>query len=200
MSMLSFHATKVFSTMEGGALVSRSDGERRRVNMLKNFGIADEATVIGPGINGKMNEAQAAFGLLQLRTIDEEIAKRRALAESYRRHLPGIPGVRFLQDIPGVRHNYGYFPVLIDPSGYGLDRDTVYGLLKKFNVNTRKYFHPLVSQAPSYAALPSAQPGALPVAERVARQVLCLPIYGTLDPAVPEIVAQLLRELHAKMA
>jgi dTDP-4-amino-4,6-dideoxygalactose transaminase len=200
MSMLSFHATKVFSTMEGGALVSRSDVERRRVNMLKNFGIADEETVIGPGINGKMNEAQAAFGLLQLRTIDEEIGKRRAIAESYRRHLAGIQGVRFLKDLPDVGHNYGYFPVLIDEGAYGLDRDTVYAVLKKFNVNTRKYFHPLVSRAPSYAALPSAHPGALPVAERVARQVLCLPIYGTLDPSVPETVATLLRALNTRVA
>jgi len=200
MSMLSFHATKVFSTIEGGALVSRSDVERRRVNMLKNFGIADEETIIGPGLNGKMNEVQAAFGLLQLRTIDQEIANRRAIAESYRRHLEGIPGVRFLRDLPEVRHNHGYFPVLIDPALYGLDRDAVYGLLKKFNVNTRKYFHPLVSRAPCYAALPSARPGALPVAERVSQQVLCLPIYGTLDPAVPETVAHVLRDLRDEVA
>jgi dTDP-4-amino-4,6-dideoxygalactose transaminase len=195
MSMLSFHATKVFSTIEGGALVSRSDVERRRVNMLKNFGIADEETIIGPGLNGKMNEVQAAFGLLQLRTIDAEIARRRELALSYRRHLAGLPGVRFLDDLPEVRHNHGYFPVLVDAQEYGLDRDEVYALLKRFNVSTRKYFHPLVSHAPCYAALPSAHPAALPVAERVARQVLCLPIYGTLDPSVPGLVAEILREL-----
>lgn len=198
MSMLSFHATKVFSTIEGGALISRSDVERRRVNMLKNFGIADEETVIGPGINGKMNEVQAAYGLLQLRTIDQEIANRRALAEAYRRHLAGIPGIRFMEDLPEVRHNYGYFPVLVDAERYGLDRDTVYAALKRFNVGTRKYFHPLVSRAPCYAALPSARPGALPVAERAAREVLCLPIYGTLDPAVPATIAEILRELRAK--
>ena len=196
-SMLSFHATKVFSTIEGGALVSRSDEERRRVNMLKNFGIADEETIIGPGLNGKMNEFQAAFGLLQLRTIGEEIARRRVLAESYRRHLEGLPGLRFLRDLPGVRHNYGYFPVRIDPARFGLDRDAVYALLKGFNVNTRKYFHPLVSRAPCYADLPSAHPSALPVAERVAKEILCLPIYGTLDPGAPEAIAAILRELHA---
>jgi dTDP-4-amino-4,6-dideoxygalactose transaminase len=197
LSMLSFHATKVFSTVEGGALVSRSDAQRVRINMLKNFGIADEETIIGPGINGKMNELQAAFGLLRLRAIDLEIEQRRAIATSYRRHLVGIPGVRFLQDIPGVRHNYGYFPIVIDPDAFGLDRDALHALLKQFNVNARKYFHPLVSRAPCYAALPSAAPGALPVAERVARCVLCLPIYGTLDPAFPERLAQLLREFHA---
>jgi dTDP-4-amino-4,6-dideoxygalactose transaminase len=200
MSMLSFHATKVFSTVEGGALISRSDVVRRRVNMLKNFGIADEETVIGPGLNGKMNELQAAYGLLQLRTIDQEIARRRALAQSYREHLAGIRGIRFLRDLPDVQHNYGYFPVLVDADAYGLDRDALYALLKRFNVHARKYFYPLVSRAPCYAALPSARPGALPVAERVSRQVLCLPIYGTLDPSVPATVAQIIRELQATVA
>jgi dTDP-4-amino-4,6-dideoxygalactose transaminase len=199
-SMLSFHATKVFSTVEGGALICRSDVERRRVNMLKNFGIADEETIIGPGLNGKMNEVQAAFGLLQLQRFEADLARRRVLAESYREHLAGIPGIRFLRDLPGVRHNYGYFPILVDAAAYGLDRNAVYEALKQFNVNTRKYFHPLVSRAPCYAALPSARPGALPVAERVAREVLCLPIYGTLDPVVPPTIAAILRELHAEVA
>ena len=200
MAMLSFHATKVFSTIEGGALVCRSEVQRQRINSLKNFGIADEETIIGPGINGKMNEFQAAFGLLRLKTIDEEIGNRRALAQSYRRHLAGIPGIRFLQDIPGVRHNHGYFPILIDADAYGLTRDEVYSTLKQFNVNTRKYFYPLVSNAPCYAALPSADPRTLPVADRTSRQVLCLPIYGTLGPQVPEIIARLLRELHGARA
>jgi dTDP-4-amino-4,6-dideoxygalactose transaminase len=200
MSMLSFHATKVFSTVEGGALVSKSRVERERINSLKNFGIANEETIIGPGINGKMNELQAAYGLLQLPRIDEEIAKRRALAQVYRRHLAGISGIRFLEDIPGVRHNYGYFPIVVDSAGYGLERDELYVVLKQFNVNTRKYFYPLVSHAPCYAALPSAAPQSLPVAERLARQVLCLPIYGTLDPGVPQIVASVLRALQEALA
>jgi dTDP-4-amino-4,6-dideoxygalactose transaminase len=200
MSMLSFHATKVFSTIEGGALISRSTAERERINSLKNFGIANEDTVIGPGINGKMNEFQAAFGLLQLVTVDEEIAKRGSLARSYRRHLAGIPGIQFLGDVPDVRHNYGYFPIVVDPQRYGLQRDELYAVLKQFNVNTRKYFHPLVSHAPCYAALPSADPRNLPVAERLAQQVLCLPIYGTLDPGIPETVSSVLRELHGALA
>jgi dTDP-4-amino-4,6-dideoxygalactose transaminase len=200
MSMLSFHATKVFSTIEGGALVSRSKVERERINSLENFGIANEETIIGPGINGKMNEFQAAFGLLQLATIRDEISKRRALALSYRRHLAGIPGLRFLDDLPGVEHNYGYFPIIIDAERYGLERDELYVVLKQFNVNTRKYFYPLVSHAPCYSALPSAAPAHLPVAERIARQVLCLPIYGGLEPAVPEVIASVLRELHASVA
>jgi len=200
MSMLSFHATKVFSTIEGGAVVSPSEELRRRVNMLKNFGIANEESIIGPGLNGKMNEVQAAFGLLQLRTVEREIANRRQIAESYRRHLAEIPGVSMMQDLPDAEHNYGYFPVLIDTDRYGLDRDTVYTLLKRFNISTRKYFHPLVSHAPCYAELPSAQPDLLPVAERAAREVLCLPIYGTLDPNVPQVVARILREVHAHVA
>jgi dTDP-4-amino-4,6-dideoxygalactose transaminase len=196
MSMLSFHATKVFSTIEGGALACRSLADRRRVNSLKNFGIADEETIIGPGINGKMNEFQAAFGLLQLRTVDREIERRRIVAETYRRNLAGIPGIWFLDDLPGVRHNYAHFPILVGPD-FGMSRDDLYRVLKEFNVYTRKYFHPLVSHAPCYAALPSADARNLPVAERVARQVLCLPIYGTLDVRVPEILSGVIRELHA---
>jgi dTDP-4-amino-4,6-dideoxygalactose transaminase len=168
--------------------------------MLKNFGIADEETIIGPGLNGKMNEVQAAFGLLHLRGFEEDLARRRTLAESYREHLAGIAGIRFLRDLPGVRHNYGYFPILVDAAAYGIDRDALYEALKRFNVNARKYFHPLVSRAPCYADLPSARPGALPVAERVAREVLCLPIYGTLDPAVPATIAAILRALQAGVA
>lgn len=196
LSMLSFHATKVFSTIEGGALISRSETAKRRINLLKNFGIADEETIISPGINGKMNEFQAAFGLLQLRTVDQEIKCRRAIAMAYRQSLAEIPGIRFLQDLPGVVHNYAYFPVLIDPDEFGLDRDSVYRLLKRFNVNTRKYFHPLISDTPSYSALPSAAASALPVAHRVSRQILCLPIYGTLDPSVPKALAEILAALR----
>jgi dTDP-4-amino-4,6-dideoxygalactose transaminase len=196
MAMLSFHATKVFSSIEGGALVSRSQVERDRVNSLKNFGIADEETIIGPGINGKMNEFQAAFGLLRLRGIDDEIACRKALARSYREHLADLRGIRFLEDIPGVRHNYAYFPIVVDERKYGMTRDDLHALLKQFNVNTRKYFYPLVSHAPCYSALPSADSRNLPVAERISRQVLCLPIYGTLDPGAPKIIAEIIRELH----
>jgi dTDP-4-amino-4,6-dideoxygalactose transaminase len=197
MAMLSFHATKVFSTIEGGALISRSAEERQRVEMLRNFGIADEDTVVGPGLNGKMNEFQAAYGLLSLRTIDDEIARRQVIARSYRRSLAGIPGLRFLQDLAGVQHNYGYFPVVVDPIAYGMGRDALYSILKQFNVCSRKYFHPLVSRAPTYSSLPSADPAALPVAETIAKRVLCLPIYGSLDPSVAESIGALLRELHA---
>lgn len=194
-SMLSFHATKVFSTIEGGALVARTSSQRERIDSLKNFGIADEETIIGPGINGKMNEFQAAFGLLQLKTIDEEIANRRAIAETYRRGLRSVPGIRFLEDQPGVRHNYGYFPILVDAAVYGISRDELYSLLREYNILTRKYFYPLVSRAPCYAALPSSQN--VPVAESVAKTVLCLPIYGTLPLDVAEAISELVRLLPA---
>ncbi len=199
MSMLSFHATKVFSTIEGGALICRSAAQRARVDSLKNFGIADEETIIGPGINGKMNEFQAAFGLLSLETADAEYAKRALLAASYRKQLAGLSGLVPLADCPGVEHNYGYFPVLVNRERFGLDRDELYTLLKRFNVFSRKYFYPLVSQAPCYAALPSADPSNLPVAGRVASQVLCLPMYGGLDPEAPARIACILREIQASI-
>jgi dTDP-4-amino-4,6-dideoxygalactose transaminase len=197
MSMLSFHATKVYSTIEGGALVSRSDVVRRRVNSLKNFGIADEETIIGPGINGKMNEFQAAFGLLQLRTVDQEIARRGEVARTYRRELAGVPGLRLIDDVPGTTPNHSYFPVLVDREAFGMSRDDLHLALKLFNVTARKYFYPLVSRAPCYSALPSADPRHLPVATRAASEVLCLPIYGSLDPAAAEAIARIVRELHA---
>ena len=180
LSMLSFHATKLFTTIEGGALISRTDAQRQRINFLKNFGIAGEEEVIGPGINGKMNEFQAAFGLLHLRMVDEEIARRKAVAAIYRTRLVKVPGLRLLAEPAGTEPNYGYFPVLVE-SPYGMSRDDLFGALRSCNIICRKYFYPLVSQASCYAALPSAEPARLPVAEEVARKVLCLPIYGTLE-------------------
>ena len=190
MSAISFHATKLFSTIEGGALTSRSASQRSRVNSLKNFGIAGEESVIGPGINGKMNEFQAAFGLLQLPLVEDEIAKRRVLTETYRNALHGVKGLTLLEDMPGVTHNYAYFPVLVDPEAFGMNRNALHEALKDFNVFTRKYFYPLCSSFPIYASLPSAAPDRLPTATRVAEQVLCLPIFGTLAPeAVSQIAA-----------
>ena len=180
LSVLSFHATKLFSSVEGGAIVSKTAGEKKRVDFLKNFGFANEETVIGPGINGKMNEFQAAFGLLQLDMVDEEIANRRRLTQLYRETLADVPGIRFQIDLPDVEHNYGYFPILVDETGYGMNRDELYTVLKEFNIYARKYFYPLCSQFACYAALPSSASSNLPVAERVTREILCLPLYGTL--------------------
>src|SRR5215472_3243517 len=192
MSILSFHATKVFSTVEGGALISHSEADRRRVNSLKNFGIAGEESIIGPGINGKMNELQAAFGLLQLETVDEDIERRKRIVQKYRECLRSVPGIRALEDIPGVRHNYGYFPIIVDADVYGLSRDDLYLLLRDFNIFARKYFYPLISHAPCYKMLPSGAPSALPVAERVANQVLCLPVYGTMGSQTAEVIARII--------
>ncbi len=194
-SMLSFHATKVFSTIEGGALISKTAAERTRITSLKNFGIADEETVIGPGINGKMNEFQAAFGLLHLASVDQEIERRRSIAEHYRAKLAGVPRIRTIGDIQHVRHNYGYFPITVSQSEYGISRDRLHAALRDFNILSRKYFYPLVSHASCYSGLPSAAPESLPVAERAASEVLCLPIYGALPLSAVETICDIVRAL-----
>ena len=194
-STLSFHATKLFATAEGGAVVCTSERDRERLEFLKNFGIADEETVIGPGINGKMNELQAAFGLLQLDGLDKEIASRKALTEIYIAGLRDVPGLRLPVERPEVELNYAYLPVLIDPDAYGMTRDALHAMLAKFNVISRKYFYPLCSHYSSYSSLPSARPENLPVAERIAQQILCLPLYGTLPPVVVEQICLIVAEV-----
>ncbi len=195
LSVLSFHATKLFTTAEGGALIAKSGAQKQRIDFLKNFGIADEETVIGPGINGKMNELQAAYGLLQLDTVDEEIANRRKVAETYREELAELAGIQMTSDVPDVEHNYAYFPILVDADLYGRTRNELYDCLKAFNVHARKYFYPLCSSYPTYASLPSARPANLPVAGRVADQVLCLPIFGSLGTDAVRTVSAIVREL-----
>jgi dTDP-4-amino-4,6-dideoxygalactose transaminase len=180
LAVLSFHATKLFSTIEGGAIVSRTKTDKRRVDFLKNFGFADEETIIGPGINGKMNELQAAYGLLQLKQVDQEIARRLALTEQYRSLLRHVRGVRVLPDTPDTTRNGAYFPILIDRDEYGRTRDELYSEMKRYGIHPRKYFHPLLSSVACYRSSPGAGAKQLPVARRVAQRVLCLPIYGTL--------------------
>lgn len=196
MAMLSFHATKLFSTLEGGALVTKTQALAERVRSLRNFGISDEETVIAPGINGKMNELQAAFGLLHLQMVAREIDNRRKLTEEYRRGLHGVPGLALLQEIPDLEHNYSYFPVVINPDLFGMTRDDVYAFLKTCNIVTRKYFFPLCSDYPCYSSLPSARPENLPVAHRLTARVLCLPIYGELPEETVRTICLLMRELH----
>jgi dTDP-4-amino-4,6-dideoxygalactose transaminase len=195
MSVLSFHATKLFTSVEGGAVISKSAVQKRRVDFLKNFGIADEETVIGPGINGKMNEFQAAFGLLELDVVDQEISNRGKLAQVYRQELSQVPGITFPEKVRETRHNYCYFPVLVDHQEYGMNRDELHTVLKQFNIHPRKYFYPLCSSYSCYSALPSADPNSLPIANRVAKQVLCLPLYGTLDEGIVHTICMLLREV-----
>lgn len=181
MSTLSFHATKVYNTVEGGALVCHDEATKKRIDYLKNFGFAGETTVVAPGINSKMDEIRAAYGLLNLKQVDEAIAKRKHVAELYREALKNIPGIRFLNDIEGVRHNYSYFPIFITENEYGMSRDALYDKLKSQNILARRYFYPLISNFPVYKGVESSNPANLPIATKLADQVLCLPMYADLS-------------------
>ena len=181
LSILSFHATKVFNTFEGGAIICHDEKTKKRIDYLKNFGFADEITVVAPGINGKMNEIQAAFGLLQLKYVDENIQKRQDIATLYRKELFKVKGLKFLSEIEGVSQNHSYFPILVNAEKYGKTRDELYSLLKENNIYSRRYFYPLISDFPTYKGLSSASPNNLPVASRIASEVLCLPIYPELS-------------------
>lgn len=193
LSILSFHATKVFNTIEGGAIICQDEKSKKRIDYLKNFGFADETTVIEPGINGKMNEVQAAYGILQLKYVDENIVKRKVIADLYRISLANISGVKFMKDMEGVNHTHSYFPIFIDAKVYGKTRDELYDELKTHNIYGRRYFYPLISQFPSYRGLPSAKPSNLPVAEEVASQVICLPIYPDLNIDKTQFITQIIR-------
>lgn len=199
LSILSFHATKVFNTFEGGAVVCHDEKTKKRIDYLKNFGFSGEITVIEPGINAKMNELQAACGLLQLKYVDNHIAQRKKITELYREQLSNIPGITFLRDINGVAHNYAYFPILVDAKEYGKTRDDLYEELKRRNIRSRRYFYPLISQFPTYCGLPSAKPENLPIAEKVAKRVICLPLYSDLDKEVVRSISKLVGEYRGSM-
>lgn len=194
LSILSFHATKVFNTIEGGAIICHDEKTKQRIDYLKNFGFAGETTVIAPGINAKMNEVQAAYGVLQLKYVDENIGKRKAIANLYRSGLANIPGIRYLNDIEGINLSYSYFPILVDSNLYGRTRDELYDELKINNIHGRRYFYPLISQFPSYRGLTSSNPANLPIAEKITKQVICLPIYPELSHANVESVIQCISE------
>ena len=180
LSVLSFHATKTFNTIEGGAIVCHDDKTKKRIDFLKNFGFAGETTVIAPGINAKMNELQAVFGLLQLKSFNKQIEKRKQLTLLYRKLLSDVKGINFLEDMENVKHNYAYFPIFVDEEIYGMKRDELYEMLKEYNIYGRRYFYPLISQFPMYRGLDSAKPDNLPIAERISKKVICLPIYPDL--------------------
>jgi len=180
LSILSFHATKVFTTAEGGAIISPNRHTKQQIDYLKNFGIADEVTVVGPGINGKMNELQAALGLLQLKHIDTAIARRRAIDTQYRTGLRDLRGIRIPALPADSEQNFSYFPILVEDD-FPISRDALYECFRERDVQTRRYFYPLISDFPMYRGLPSAAPSHLPVASEVARKILCLPIYPALD-------------------
>ena len=191
-AVLSFHATKVFNTFEGGAIVCSDAKTKQRVDFLKNFGIADEVTVMAPGINGKMNEFQAALGVLQLKYVAAAIEGRKAVDRHYREQLGGIPGIRMVPEPPDTAWNHAYFPVLVDDD-YPLTRDQLYRRLRSAGIHARRYFYPLISDLPMYRGLPSADAANLPVAKEVASRILCLPIYPDLSEEEQE---RIIREIR----
>jgi dTDP-4-amino-4,6-dideoxygalactose transaminase len=187
LSVLSFHATKVFNTLEGGAIVSPDAKAKQRIDYLKNFGFANEVTVMAPGINGKMNEVQAALGLLQLKHVDRAIAARERIDRRYRDGLARVAGIRIPSPPPG-RYNHAYFPILVGP-GYRLSRDALYQKLADHGIHGRRYFYPLISDFSMYRDFPSSAASNLPVAKSVAEQVICLPVYPELaDDALQEVI------------
>lgn len=181
MSTLSFHATKVYNTVEGGALVMHDAETKKRIDYLKNFGFANEVTVVGPGINSKMDEIRAAYGLLNLRQVDAAIEARHQVAIKYREALRGVEGITFFDDMPGVKHNYSYFPIFVDAEKYGMTRDELYFKMKERNVLGRRYFYPLISEFSTYRGLDSARPDNLPNAHKMANTVICLPMHHALS-------------------
>lgn len=194
LSILSFHATKVFSTIEGGAIICHSKEMKHHIDNLKNFGFRGEGVVEEPGINAKMNEIQAAYGLLQLKYIDGFINKRKVITEQYRLLLKGIAGIRFLPDMDGVSHGYSCFPILVDEFVYGISREELYLKLKGNNVFARRYFYPLISTFKPYCELPSAKTDNLRNATNASNQVLYLPIYPDLGLEDVQSIIQLIKE------
>lgn len=178
---LSFHATKVYNTLEGGAMVMHDEATKKRIDFLKNFGFAGETEVVAPGINSKMDEVRAAYGLVNLKQVDEAIEKRHQVAIKYRKALRNVHGIRFFDDTPGVRHNYSYFPIFINAEEYGMTRDELYFKMREANVLGRRYFYPLISTFSTYRSLPSAGAENLPVATKIANEVICLPMHHQLS-------------------
>lgn len=180
MSTLSFHATKVFNTIEGGAMVMHDEKTKQRIDYLKNFGFANEIEVVGPGINSKMDEIRSAYGLLNLKQVDAAIAARQKVAVVYREALRNVDGISFWDDMPGVRHNYSYFPIFVDAEKYGMTRDELYMKMKDQGVWGRRYFYPLISEFSTYRGLESSRPKNLPNAHMMADTVICLPMHHAL--------------------
>ena len=192
MSTLSFHATKTYNTIEGGALICHDEKTKQRIDYLKNFGFAGETTVVAPGINGKLDEVRSAYGLLELKYVDNAIEKRRSVALQYRDTLKNVVGISFLQDIPGVRHNYSYFPIFVDETKYGISRDELYEKLKENNIYGRRYFYPLISEFSTYSGLESSRKENLPISHKIADSVICLPMHHELtNEEIRRIVNQI---------
>ena len=199
LSILSFHATKVFNTIEGGAIICADAKMKQRIDYLKNFGFAGETTVVAPGINGKMNELQAAFGLVQLQHIDNALDARARVYQRYCEQLNNIDGISYFTAPDNVEWNHAYFPILVDER-YPLSRDQLYDVLKQQNIYTRRYFYPLISSFSMYRHLPSADSKNLPVAEEIAQQILCLPIYPDLGVADLDSIVAVVRQYGSQSA
>lgn len=181
LSTLSFHATKVYNTVEGGALVMHDAKMKQRIDYLKNFGFANETTVVGPGINSKMDEIRSAYGLVNLKQVDKAIEARYQVAVRYREALKDVKGITYFSDMPGVIHNYSYFPIFVDAEKYGMSRDELYFKMRERNVWGRRYFYPLISEFSTYRGLDSASPENLPNAHKMADTVICLPMHHLLS-------------------
>lgn len=191
MSTLSFHATKVYNTIEGGAMITHDADTKKRIDYLKNFGFAGETTVVGPGINSKVDEMRAAYGLLNLRQVDAAIEARKKTADVYREELRGVDGLTFYEDMPGVKHNYSYFPMFVDAEKYGMTRDELYFKMREANVLGRRYFYPLISEFSTYRGLESARRENLPNAHKMADTVICLPMHHELSEGDMERILDL---------
>lgn len=194
MSTLSFHATKVYNTLEGGALVMHDAETKKRIDYLKNFGFAGETEVVAPGINSKVDEVRAAYGILNLRQVDAAIEARRQFALKYREALRPVDGITFMDDMPGVKHNYSYFPIFVDAEQYGMTRDELYEKMRSHNVLGRRYFYPLISTFSTYKGLDSARPENLPNAHKMADSVICLPMHHDLsDEDINRVLDQIVK-------
>ncbi len=194
MSTLSFHATKVYNTIEGGAMVMHDEKTKARIDYLKNFGFAGETEVVAPGINSKMDEIRSAYGLLNLRLVDKAIESRHQVAIKYREALRDVDGIEFWDDLPGVRHNYSYFPIFVHQKTYGMTRDELYFKMKEHGILARRYFYPLISDFTPYRSLPTATKENLPVATEMAREVICLPMHHELtDEDIDRILSCIMR-------
>lgn len=192
MSTLSFHATKVYNTLEGGALVVHDEQMKRKIDFLKNFGFAGETEVVAPGINSKMDEVRAAYGIINLRQVDKAIEARREASMKYRQALASVKGISMIDDIAGVKSNYSYFPIFVDETAYGVSRDELYFNMKEHNVLGRRYFYPLITDFAPYSSLPSASDANLPNARKMADSVICLPLHHDLNETDMERVLDLI--------
>ncbi len=190
LSTLSFHATKTYNTIEGGAIICRDAEMKRHIDHLKNFGFEGETNVVTPGLNSRMDEVRAAYGLLNLQHVDAAMEARRLVTQRYREALRHVQGISFMDDMPGVRHNYSYFPIFVNEREYGMSRDQLYLRLKYRHILARRYFYPLISTFVPYCDLPSASPGLLPIAAQMANEVICLPLHHDLTEQQVSMIIQ----------